>query len=217
MGAIRKKMDLYIIGAGDVGGFVAYHVEQMGSFQLKGFLDDDISKHGKLYYGYPVVGNIDVVLNSKELIAVSIAIANPIVKQKIVSRLKLNKQLQFPSFIHPNVWLGQNVQIQEGCIIYPGVCINYESIIQAFSTINMNVAIGHNCLLGACTTISPGVNLGGFTNLGDYSFIGIGASTVQGTTIGKRTTIGGMTMVLKDVPEGATIVGNPGKILKYTE
>lgn len=207
-------MDLYIIGAGDVGGFIAYHARDMGEFHLKGFLDDDASKHGNFYYGLPVLGCIDDILGSDDSIAVAIAIASPPVKQKIASRLKINNRIQFPSFVHPTVWLGRGTRIEEGCIIYPGVTINYETLVCEFSTINMNAAIGHNCSLGAFMTVSPGVNLGGFTDVGECAFIGIGASTVQGIQIGGKVIVGGMTMVLSDVPEGATIVGNPGRILK---
>lgn len=210
-------MDLYIIGAGDVGGFIAYHAQDMGEFLLKGFLDDDVSKHGKFYYGLPVIGSIADILELNDPIAVAMAIASPLAKQKIAARLKTNKQIQFPSFIHSSVWLGRDTKIQDGCIIYPGVTINYESDVYEFSTINMNVAIGHNCTLGACTTISPGVNLGGGTRIGNCSFVGIGASTVQGVKIGEEVTVGGMTIVLKDVPDGATVVGNPGKIIKGSE
>ena len=207
-------MDLYIIGAGNVGGFIAYHVKDMGTFQLKGFLDDDKSKHGKRLYDIPVVGFIDMLYNTSNEVAVVIAIANPLIKQQIVSKLKNNNLIHFPSFIHPSVWLGEKVRVGEGAIIYPGVSINYESDIQDFSTINMNVAIGHNCLLGAYSTLAPGVNLGGFTSVGVASFLGIGSSTIQGVKIGENVTIGGMSMIIASIPNGVTVVGNPGRIIK---
>lgn len=210
-------MNLYIIGAGDVGGFIAYHAQDMGSFCVKGFLDDDVSKHGKKFYGLPVLGGTEHVLRSTDPTAVAVAVANPRVKEKIVSELQKNNRIQFPSFVHPTVWLGRNTEIQQGCIIYPGVSINYETLIGDFTTINMNSAIGHNCSLGKYSTLSPGVNLGGFTSIGQGSFMGIGASTIQGVRIGAKAIVGGMTMVLKNVPDQVTIVGNPGRIIRKEE
>lgn len=207
-------MDLYIIGAGDVGGFLAYHSERFGQFELKGFLDDDKVKHGHTFYDVPVLGGLDFILETKTEIAAAIAIANPIVKKRLVAKLKQNSLIRFPSFIHPESWLGKKVAIEEGCIIYPGVSINYETQVKAFSTINMNATVGHNCVIGRYGTLSPGVNLGGLTLIGDCSFIGIGASTLQSTKIGNEATIGGMTMVIREIPNGATVVGNPGKIIK---
>lgn len=81
---------------------------------------------------------------------------------------------------------------------------------------NMNCAIGHNCNIENFGTLSPGVNLGGFTHIGESSFIGIGANTIQSTKIGSQCTIGGGTMIIKDIPDGCTVVGNPGKIIKRT-
>jgi len=207
-------MDLYIIGAGDVGGFLAYHVSDMGSFNLKGFLDDDVSKHGKSYYESPILGFIDDIISVKRPVAVAIAIANPTVKIKITKRLKRNPQILFPTFVHPTVWLGKNTKVEQGCIIYPGVNINYETLISEFSTINMNATIGHNCTVGQCVTLSPSVNLGGFTEIGDGSFLGIGASTLQGISIGKNSIVGGMSIILQNVPDDATVVGNPGRLIK---
>jgi len=211
---MSNKLELYIIGAGDVGGFIVHHFEHFGEFELKGFLDEDCSKHDRLFYNTPVLGGLELLKNIDKEVAVAVAIANPIVKQKIVDKISQNSFIQFPPFIHSSVWLGNEVTVGCGCIIYPGVSINYEAIIKPFSTINMNVAIGHNCELGKFTTLSPGVNLGGFTRIRDASFVGIGASTLQGITIGTGVTIGGMTMVVKDVPDGATVVGNPGRIIK---
>lgn len=207
-------MDLYIVGAGNIGGFVAYNMEHIGDFILKGFIDDDVAKHGNLFYDVPVLGGMEYIVESREKIAVIIAIANPTVKQKAVSKLKQNTLIQFPSLVHPTVWLGKDVSIGEGCIIYPGAVVNYETVINRFSTINMNSAIGHNCAIGQYVTLSPGVNLGGFTQVGNCSFVGIGASTLQGINIGEEVTVGGMTMVINSIPNGATVVGNPGHTIK---
>jgi acetyltransferase-like isoleucine patch superfamily enzyme len=47
--------------------------------------------------------------------------------------------------------------------------------------------------------------------------IGAGAVIRPGVTIGEKALIGAGAVVTKDVPAGAVIVGNPGRILKYVE
>ena len=42
----------------------------------------------------------------------------------------------------------------------------------------------------------------------------IGATIISGINIGKWCTIGAETVVINDIPDGATVVGNPGKIIK---
>lgn len=210
----NKMIDLYIIGAGNVGGYIAYHADSMGAYNLMGFIDDDSNKLGRLYYDLPVVGNVDSLLEVEDKIAVAIAIADPQFKNIIVDKLKKNPNISFPSFIHPSVWIGKTVCIGEGCIIYPGVTINYETKINNFVTINMNASIGHNCILKNFSTISPGVNCGGFTELGIGSFLGIGSCTLQSTIIGENVTVGAGAVAIRNVEDGATVVGNPAKRIK---
>lgn len=206
-------MDLYIIGAGNVGGFVAYHAHEMGHYNIKGFIDDDIGKLGSKVFGYSVVGTTDLLLSLKEPTAVVLAIANPLAKEVLLEKIVNNHMLVFPNFIHPNAWLGHGVEIGIGNIIYPGVSINYETEVKNFCTINLNSAIGHNCTLEDFVTLSPGVNFGGFTHVSVKGFVGIGATTLQGTKIGYEATVGGQTMVLQNVPDYLTAVGNPNRLL----
>ena len=47
--------------------------------------------------------------------------------------------------------------------------------------------------------------------------IGIGARVIPGITIGENAIVGAGTVVIDDVPDGATVVGNPGVIIKINE
>jgi serine O-acetyltransferase len=49
--------------------------------------------------------------------------------------------------------------------------------------------------------------------IGDDVFIGAGAKVLGAVTIGNRARIGANAVVMRDVPDGATIVGVPGRIL----
>lgn len=212
-------MKIIVIGGGNVGGFIINNNNSFSeSFEVVGILDDDTTKIGQELWGVKVLGTINEIekyLTPDEKIGVVISIANPVVKEKIVEKLSHYTQLIFPNFIHKKTWISEKVDIGIGNIIYPGVSINYESEIHDFSTINMNVSLGHNCIISNYTTISPGANLAGFTNVGKVSFIGIGACCTQGHFIGTNTTIGAGTVLIKDVPDYAVVVGNPGKIIKY--
>jgi acetyltransferase EpsM len=51
--------------------------------------------------------------------------------------------------------------------------------------------------------------------VGEGTHIGIGACVVQGIKVGKWATIGAGAVIIKDVPDYAVVVGNPGRIIKY--
>lgn len=208
------KTPLLIIGAGNVGGFLSYNIEEFaGNFEVVGFLDDDPAKIGKTLYGNLVLGPVsDITKYKDKKMAVVIGIAYPQIKMKIIARLAAF-DFSFPSFVSRNVWLSKKVSIGKGVILYPGVSINYESAIADFVIMNMNCAIGHNCTVSAFSTLAPGVNLAGFTHLEEGVDMGIGASTRQNVRIGQNAVIGGQSMVIRNVPPKTKVIGVPGREL----
>lgn len=210
VGKISVK-DLYIIGAGSVGGHIAMNFSDYDiPYHLVGFFDDDPQKIGQLFCGYPVLGAIDQLI-SYEQVAVVIGIAFPQVKKKIFKRLSKNGSLEYPSLVSSRAWVSAGVSLGKGIIIYPGTSVNYGTVIDDYVVINMNCAIGHDCKIGAFSSFAPGVNLGGNTALGVGVDMGIGAATKQFIQIGDGAIIGGQSMVIRDVIKQHTIVGVPGK------
>jgi acetyltransferase-like isoleucine patch superfamily enzyme len=49
---------------------------------------------------------------------------------------------------------------------------------------------------------------------GKHICIGANAVVKQGITIGRNCMIGAGSVIIKNVPDNSTIVGNPGKIIK---
>jgi len=54
-------------------------------------------------------------------------------------------------------------------------------------------------------------------HIGKDASIGAGAVLKPGVKIGEKALIGAGAMVTKDVPSGAVVVGNPGRIIRYIE
>jgi len=206
---------LLIIGAGNVGGYLAYNMEEFGDYQVLGFLDDDVRKHGKIIYGTTVLGGIDSLSQylKSDPVSVAIGISSPIAKESVLQRLSIY-DLHYPSFIARTAWLSKRVTLGRGCIIYPGVSINYQTTIGEFVIMNMNCAIGHDCTIERFTTLAPGVNLGGFSYLEEGVEMGIGAATKQRIRIGKNSVVGGQSMLVRDVVPFTKVAGVPGKQLK---
>lgn len=82
------------------------------------------------------------------------------------------------------------------------------------------VVIGHGCDIGKNCTILQGVTLGErytsdghkYPKIGNRVVIGAGAKLLGGIEIGSSVKVGANSVVLTDVPHGATIVGVPGRI-----
>jgi sugar O-acyltransferase (sialic acid O-acetyltransferase NeuD family) len=210
-----NKLKLFIVGCGNVGGFVAYNFDNFNkeNLEIQGFLDDDSQKHGKVFFGYPVLGGIGLLENENQKVAVVIGIADPVIKKNVKERIIL-PNIIFPALVSKDAWISNEVTIGDGSVIYPGVTIDYHVVIGDFVLVNKNCSLGHDSKLSRFSTLAPGVCLAGFTYLEECVNIGINAATKQNVHIGKGAIIGGMSMVIKDMPENITAVGVPARIIK---
>lgn len=206
------KQKLLIIGAGSVGKFIAYNIDQFTSqFEIIGFLDDDSSKHQTIIAGYQVLGEVDSLSRfSGKGIAIVWGIAFPAIKERLFEKYQ-NYAFEFPNFISKNAWISQAVTFGKGCIIYPGTSINYECHIDDFVVINMNCALGHNCTVGLFSSLAPGVNFAGHTKIGQCVTIGIGVTTIQNVVINDNAIVGGQSMVVNEIAREDIVAGVPAR------
>jgi serine O-acetyltransferase len=105
-----------------------------------------------------------------------------------------------------------------GIEIHPGATIGH----RVFIDHGMGVVIGETAIVGDDCTLYHGVTLGGTSwnkgkrhpTLEQGVVIGAGAKVLGPITIGKNAKIGSNAVVVKDVPENATAVGIPARILE---
>ncbi len=76
--------------------------------------------------------------------------------------------------------------------------------------IHPGASIGPNCLILQQVTIVEGVKIGGHVD------IGAGGKIIRPVSIGNHAKIGANAVVVCDVPEGATAVGIPARIIANT-
>lgn len=104
-----------------------------------------------------------------------------------------------------------------GIEIHPGARIGRRFFIDH----GMGVVIGETAEIGDDCTLYHGVTLGGTSwkpgkrhpTLENCVVIGAGAKVLGPIRIGQRAKIGSNSVVVKDVPENATVVGIPGHIV----
>ena len=105
-----------------------------------------------------------------------------------------------------------------GIEIHPGAQIGKGLFIDH----GMGVVIGETAQIGDNVTLYQGVTLGGtgkdvgkrHPTIGNNVVIGAGARVLGPFTVGDGVKIGASAVVLKEVPPYATVVGNPGRIVR---
>jgi acetyltransferase EpsM len=80
--------------------------------------------------------------------------------------------------------------------------------------LNLKASVSHDCQIGDFVIINPAATLCGDVTVADGSFIGAGAVVKNKIKIGRGVTVGAGAVVIRDLPDGATAVGVPARVIK---
>jgi sugar O-acyltransferase (sialic acid O-acetyltransferase NeuD family) len=197
--------NLIIVGYSGHGNVVAEIAIQSG-YTVK-YWDDDSSKINHEYK----IEKRDLVVPANTNLFIAIG-ANKI--REIIS-LQYSQE-SFISLIHPQSSISNNAEIGIGTVVMSGVVVNYGVHVGDHCILNSGAIIDHDCTLENYVHVSPNATLCGQVSIGTGTWIGAGATIIQGINIGKNVTIGAGAVIINDVPDNATVVGNPGKVIKYS-
>ena len=212
--------NIVIIGAGGFGREVKIIIDDINKvnseYNFLGFYDDNINKD-IMVNGFPILGTINDLNNLKEETFVAFGIGEPKTKMNLVNLLN-NKNLQFPTLIHPSSIISNDeVYIGKGTIICAGTIITCNIQIQDFVTINLMCTVGHDTLIKEYCSFMPSVNISGEVEVQECVYVGTGAKIINRLQIGKNTIVGAGAVVSKSLPENCTAVGIPAKPIKFHE
>ncbi|MSR88634.1 MAG: oxidoreductase [Candidatus Margulisbacteria bacterium] len=148
------------------------------------------------------------------------------------------------AFVDPAAVIGEGTKIWNFSNIQKNADIGKKCILGQNVNIGTNVKIGHSCKIQNNVSVYEGVELGDYvfcgpsmvftnimiprskypqasskfylkTTVKEGASIGANATIVCGTTLGRFCLIGAGTVVTKDVPDFAIVVGNPGKVIGW--
>jgi sugar O-acyltransferase (sialic acid O-acetyltransferase NeuD family) len=188
---------------------VIIEIAKSQELEINAIVDDNVDIKSVL--DIPVYHSLKELPVSSKII---IAIGNNIIRKKISSYTNLKFD---------------NALIHSSAVLSPSVKIGYGSVVMACAVINASTNIGYHCIINTGSTvehdceihnyvhISPRAAIAGGVIIKEGTHVGIGAVVIPGVTIGKWVTIGAGAVIINDIPDFAVVVGNPGKIIKYTE
>lgn len=209
-----KRRHVVILGASGNALDILDIIDALGaSWEATGVLDDRRSK-GSKFAGLPIVGSLAEAAALEDVVFV-----NGIASERTHSR-KLGiiaatglDAARFITLIHPLASVSRRAAIGIGSCVGPGCAVSGQVEIGAHSWLGSHAVIGHECVLGAGVTVAPSATLAGGVTLGAQSYVGTGAMLRPGVTVGEGALIGMGAVVLRDVPAGMVVVGNPARPL----
>ncbi len=146
-----------------------------------------------------------------------LAVANGAIRERLAVRCS-GEGIGFYEARAANVIQLDEVQIGPGAVLSPFVSLTSNIRIGQHFHANLYSYVEHDCVIGDYATFAPGVQCNGNVHVEDRAFIGAGAILRPGRpgdplVIGQDAVVGMGAVVTRSVPPGATVVGNPARLL----
>lgn len=119
--------------------------------------------------------------------------------------------IKFPQIggviLHDNVEIGPNSTVRRSAL--------GNTIIHQGTKIGSLCNIGHNCIIGANCILTCNVIISGSSIIGEKNFLGVGTLLKHGIKTGCNVTTGIGSVVVKNIPDNETWIGNPAQNLNF--
>lgn len=213
-----KKLGIF--GAGGHAKVVADTAIASGEFEVIGFYDDNVTRHGELFYRERcVLGGLQELLADLQdgvLDCGFIAIGNNAVRVRLGERV-LQSGHVLATLIDPRAAVSDTAEIDVGTLVVAGAVVNAASKIGRHVIINTGAVIDHDCVLGDGIHIAPHATLCGGVKVGAGSFLGAASTIIPTLSFPADSILGAGSTLIQSATEQGTWVGSPARRLESKE
>jgi len=198
--------DLLILGDGVHGMEMAEIVERVNlaapTWNLLGFISPHDFQPGTERNGYPVLGGADALKDFPDAYLI------PDNKWPRASAIPHERLI---SLVDPSAFVSRTAQMGRGCVIYPHSFIGLNACLGDYVFALGGCIINHDCVLEDRIVLASGVTLAGSVHVETECYLGQSCTVRQHQRIGRDSLIGMGAVIVRDVPPGSVIMGNPGR------
>lgn len=203
---------LLIYGAGGLGREIYDLAQRCNDERWKQILFLDDSCESRHPFHDTEVLSLNEALSAYPLSDLEgiVAVGEPALREKLYIRIR-------------QLGVAPATLIDKTALISPYAAVGAGSVVSEFVTVRSGGTIGENCLLqphsalGHDSVMENHVVLsafcapGGNIHFGARTFVGMQVTILNGLTVGKDAIISMGSVVFRDVPAGATVIGNPAR------
>lgn len=208
-----RRHRLLIVGASGFGREILCWAREIPKAQREwdvgGFLDANPGALEGFGVDVPILGD-PVSWEPEARDRFVCAIGDPTIKLRLCRALSARGAV-FSTFIHPSAHVPAGNHLGEGVVFCPRSGLTTNVTVGDFVTFNLASGAGHDARIGDGCTFSGYAEVTGNVVLGEGVLLGSHACVLPGVAVGDFAKIGAGGVVVRRVPPGATVFGNPAR------
>jgi len=201
-------------GAGALAAFTLDRLASLGQGRCIGFLND-LEPVGTRISGHPVLGPFaswHQLPPGTQFIAPLHKAKEMRARAEIVRRLGVPRK-RWAKIIDPQAVVAPDATCGVGLLALAGCSIMCSARLGDHVTIRNGGHVAHDCTVGDFVMIGVNAVVCGYATVQEGAHIAPGAVVREGTTVGRYSVVGLGAVVIKDVPDGAIVAGNPARVI----
>ena len=132
------------------------------------------------------------------------------IRQRLIKRHGAER---FRSVTHPSAAVAPSAVVGRAVQLLAGAIVQSDARIGDFVVLNTGAQVDHDCILENFVVLAPGAVLCGGVRVRTGAIVGANATVLPKREIGRNAIVGAGAVVTRDVPSGATVLGNPARTM----
>jgi hypothetical protein len=118
------------------------------------------------------------------------------------------------TLVDPSAFVSRTARLGAGCVVYPGCYIGLSAVLGDRVFMLSGSIVNHDVRLADDVVVCSGVSLAGGVSVEPACYLGQACTIRQNLRIGRGSLVGMGSVVVKDVPAGVVVAGNPARKLR---
>jgi sugar O-acyltransferase (sialic acid O-acetyltransferase NeuD family) len=203
-----------VLGAGGHARVIIDAIQAAGEVELVGILDRDRDRWGTELLGVRVLGGDDLLSQLTRLadhFTVGLGGTGDNGPRRRLFESARAAGLAPLGVRHPSAIVSAAATCGAGGQLLPLSVVNAGATLGVNVIVNTGAIVEHDCEIGDHAHLASGSVLASAVVVGEGAHVGAGAVVRQGIRVGPRAVVGAGAVVVRDVPEGAVVVGVPAR------